>query len=372
MTANRALIIVDVQPTFCEGGALAVEGGNAVAERIADFVTENADEYSFIVTTQDWHVDPGEHFSDNPDFVDTWPPHGVAGTPEAELHEAVASLPFDDSVKKGEYAAAYSGFEGVNRDGEPLERLLREQEITSVDVVGIAESHCIKETALDSLKAGFPTRVLSDLTVPVSEELGESARTEMDEAGVEQIKSAEAFGFYDGDEDDVPLIADEWDESFGDEDSFGDSEGFGDDEFGDDEFGSDDSGYGDGYGSSSFGGGRDGGDDYDSDWDDTNGDGIPDDLEDDELGAADYREFELPKADDPGVIRTAPEFDEFGDEDGAELDGAVTEDSVTATVAAEEDLSELDLDDFDLDDVDLDADFSDEVSEEDFNFDDLR
>ena len=107
MTENRALIIVDVQPTFTEGGALGVEGGNAVAERIADFVTENADEYTLILTTQDWHVDPGHHFSDTPDFVDTWPPHGVAGTAEAELHDAIASLPLDDGVKKGEYDAAY-------------------------------------------------------------------------------------------------------------------------------------------------------------------------------------------------------------------------------------------------------------------------
>ena len=123
---RRALLIVDIQPTFCEGGALAVAGGNAVAERIADFVTEYQDEYDLIVTTQDWHIDPGSHFSENPDFIDTWPPHGVAGTPEAELHEAVASLPIDDSVKKGQHAAAYSGFEGVNREGTPLERILRD------------------------------------------------------------------------------------------------------------------------------------------------------------------------------------------------------------------------------------------------------
>ena len=62
---RRALLIVDVQPTFCEGGALAVAGGNAVAERIADFVTEYQDEYDLIVTTQDWHIDPGSHFSEN-------------------------------------------------------------------------------------------------------------------------------------------------------------------------------------------------------------------------------------------------------------------------------------------------------------------
>ena len=190
---RRALLIVDVQPTFCEGGALAVAGGNAVAERIADVVTEYQDEYDLIVTTQDWHIDPGSHFSENPDFIDTWPPHGVAGTPEAELHEAVASLPIDDSVKKGQHAAAYSGFEGVNREGTPLERILRDAEISDIDVVGIAESHCVKETALDAIDLGWPTRVLRDLTVPVSEDLGVAAREELRQAGVDQVDSAEAF-----------------------------------------------------------------------------------------------------------------------------------------------------------------------------------
>ena len=197
MDQVRALIIVDVQPTFCEGGALAVEGGNACAERIADFVTDFSDEYDLIITTQDWHVDPGSHFSDNPDFVDSWPPHGVAGTAEAELHEAIASLPIDMSVKKGEYSAAYSGFEGVDEEGNKLEDLLRSHDVTDVDVVGIAESHCVKETALDARRVGFRTRVFSDLTVPVSEDLGALARAEMDDAGVEQLKSGEGFGFYE-------------------------------------------------------------------------------------------------------------------------------------------------------------------------------
>ena len=190
---KRALLIVDVQPTFCEGGALGVVGGNDVAERIADFVTEYEDEYEIIVTTQDWHIDPGEHFSDDPDFVDTWPPHGVAGTAQAELHDAIAALPFDDSVKKGQHAAAYSGFEGVNKSGDTLEEILRRADITDVDVVGIAESHCVKDTALDALDLGWPTRVFEDLTVPVSAELGEAAREEMAQAGVDEIPSADAF-----------------------------------------------------------------------------------------------------------------------------------------------------------------------------------
>ncbi|PHP53135.1 isochorismatase family protein [Actinomyces ruminis] len=192
MTASRhrALIIVDVQPTFCEGGALPVAGGNAVAERVAAYVAAHRDDYDLVVTTQDWHIDPGEHFSAAPDFVDTWPPHGVAGTAEAELHPALAGLAPDVSVKKGQYAAAYSGFEGVDSSGAALDELLRARGVEALDVVGLAESHCVKETALDGVRGGYRVRVLTDLTAPVSPEQGQAARAAMAEAGVALVPSA--------------------------------------------------------------------------------------------------------------------------------------------------------------------------------------
>lgn len=189
----RALVIVDVQPTFCEGGALGVEGGNRVAERISHFVTAQRGNYDLVVTTQDWHIEPGDHFSETPDFVDTWPPHGVADTAEAELHPALLGLAPDASVKKGQYAAAYSGFEGVTEDGTSLGRVLADASVSQVDVVGIAESHCVKETALDARAAQLDVRVFEDLTVPVSPELGEAARAAMLEAGVEYLHSDDAF-----------------------------------------------------------------------------------------------------------------------------------------------------------------------------------
>src|SRR5699024_2056031 len=126
MTTARALLVVDVQPTFCEGGALGVAGGNAVAERIAAFAAANRERYGLVVTTQDWHIDPGDHFSDNPDFVDSWPPHGVAGTEEAELHPVLADLNADAAVKKGQYDAAYSGFEGKDAEGALLVEILQQ------------------------------------------------------------------------------------------------------------------------------------------------------------------------------------------------------------------------------------------------------
>lgn len=197
---SKALIIVDVQPTFCEGGELGVEGGNAVAERIAEYVETHRNEYSYVATTQDWHVEPGKHWSDDPDYVDTWPVHGKAGTANAGLHPAIAALGIGHHFKKGQYSPSYSGFEGLedNTDriptreevaadltaGRTLANALESAGITRVDVVGLAESHCVKETALDARKLGYETHVIEELTEPVSEELGVGARRQMREAGV--------------------------------------------------------------------------------------------------------------------------------------------------------------------------------------------
>ena len=168
---TKALIVVDVQPTFCESGELGVAGGNAVAERIADYVNAHRSEYAYIATTQDWHIEPGAHWSAEPDFVDTWPKHGAAGTLNAELHPAIKALNIEHHFKKGQYSAAYSGFEGIedNTDriqtreeveaeqsaGKTLANALKAAGVSRVDVVGIAESHCVKDTALDAKKLGF-------------------------------------------------------------------------------------------------------------------------------------------------------------------------------------------------------------------------
>jgi nicotinamidase/pyrazinamidase len=187
---TRALIVVDVQNDFCEGGSLAVRGGADVAFAIAGVLHrwQEADaderEYDHVVATRDHHVDPGDHFSTHPDFVESWPPHCVAGTIGAAFHPNLDPQPFDAVFDKGAYAAAYSGFEGRSHDGVPLADWLRSNDVSSVDVVGIATDHCVRATALDAAREGFDTRVLLGMTAGVALDTTERALMEMRSAGV--------------------------------------------------------------------------------------------------------------------------------------------------------------------------------------------
>jgi nicotinamidase/pyrazinamidase len=187
---RRALIVVDVQNDFCEGGSLAVAGGAEVAHRIARLLHHwtirdaEAPDYSVAVATQDHHIDPGDHFSRNPDFVDSWPRHCVVGTDGVALHPNLDPQPFDSIFLKGEHAAAYSGFEGRNHDGVGLADWLRGREITDVDICGLATDHCVRATSLDGVREGFTVRVLSELCAGVAPETTTAALREMTAAGV--------------------------------------------------------------------------------------------------------------------------------------------------------------------------------------------
>ncbi|MEV5276081.1 isochorismatase family protein [Streptomyces sp. NPDC051994] len=187
---HRALIVVDVQNDFCEGGSLAVAGGADVAAAITDLVGQAAGSaYRHVVATRDHHIDPGTHFSDTPDFEHSWPVHCVAGTEGVGFHPnfapAVACGAIDAVFDKGAYAAAYSGFEGLDENGVSLADWLRARQVAEVDVVGIATDHCVRATALDAVRAGFATHVLLDLTAGVSEATTSRALEEMRAAGVE-------------------------------------------------------------------------------------------------------------------------------------------------------------------------------------------
>ncbi|MCB5281828.1 isochorismatase family protein [Arthrobacter sp. AL08] len=221
---SRALIIVDVQNDFCEGGSLAVTGGAELAGAISEYVDAHHGQFDHILATQDWHVDPGEHFSDDPDFVDSWPRHCVAGTRGAELHPDLDPEYIQAYFRKGQFTAAYSGFEGLlapddavptgdrkpgamplsgdaaggadgagsfsgsdstpGEDAIGLDDWLQSHDVEDLVVVGIATDHCVKATALDGVQAGYSVTVLRGLTVGIAEDL-EDSFAEMELGGVD-------------------------------------------------------------------------------------------------------------------------------------------------------------------------------------------
>ncbi|MEO7447453.1 MAG: isochorismatase family protein [Humibacillus sp.] len=189
----RALVIVDVQNDFCEGGSLAVTGGAEVARLVSQHVADVGAGYDHVVATADWHIDPGAHFSQTPDYVDSWPVHCKADSDGAAFHPLLAgALGRVEAVfRKGEFAAAYSGFEGRSDDGAsaPLVDWLRDHSVGQVVVVGIATDHCVRATALDSQSAGFTTTVLLDLTAGVAAATTDAALRAMDEAGIALLGS---------------------------------------------------------------------------------------------------------------------------------------------------------------------------------------
>ncbi|NKE09189.1 MULTISPECIES: isochorismatase family protein [Kocuria] len=223
---RTALIVVDVQNDFCEGGSLAVTGGAATAGAISEFIEDHHPDYHAIVATQDWHVDPGSHFSETPDYVDSWPVHCVADTDGAEPHAEFETDRIEAWFRKGEFEAAYSGFEGVlapetstplgafeeesadddgfanteesaedeardaSADGQAqgLDDWLQERGIEAVDIVGIATDHCVRATAQDAVDAGYETRVLADLTAAVSPQNLEPVLEALEDAGVEVVR----------------------------------------------------------------------------------------------------------------------------------------------------------------------------------------
>ena len=180
----RALIIVDVQNDFCEGGSLAVTGGSAVARGISELLAGGPG-YAHVVATKDFHIDPGEHFAEHPDYAASWPRHCVVGTAGADFHPDFNPASVEAVFMKGHYSAAYSGFEGTDESGTTLADWLRERGVDEVDVVGIATDYCVRATAADAAEAGFTTRVLLDLTAGVAPDSTAKAVEDMRAVGVE-------------------------------------------------------------------------------------------------------------------------------------------------------------------------------------------
>jgi nicotinamidase/pyrazinamidase len=183
---TRALIVVDVQNDFCEGGSLGVAGGAAVAAAISAALQTGDREHHWdhVVASRDHHIDPGAHFSDAPDFVDTWPPHCRHGSPGASFHPDLDVARIEAVFDKGHHSAAYSAFEGTEPGGTGLAEWLRARDVDTVDVVGIATDHCVRVTALDAAAAGFATTVLLEMCAGVAEETTNHALTQLRTAGV--------------------------------------------------------------------------------------------------------------------------------------------------------------------------------------------
>jgi nicotinamidase/pyrazinamidase len=182
---SRALIIVDVQNDFCEGGSLAVPGGAAVAAGISLVLDKAGDRWDRVVATKDWHVDPGSHFSDHPNYVDSWPAHCLVGSNGSAFHPELRTERIEAVFHKGEHKAAYSGFEGHTPDGETMATWLRAKGVTEVELVGIATDHCVRATALDAKAEGFATTVLLELTAGVAPDTTQAALQEFRSAGIE-------------------------------------------------------------------------------------------------------------------------------------------------------------------------------------------
>jgi nicotinamidase/pyrazinamidase len=182
---TKALLVIDVQNDFCEGGTLAVAGGAGVARAITEHL-RGAD-YAAAAATRDWHREPGRHFSPDPDFVASWPPHCVADTPGAQFHPALDVEPLDAVFSKGEYDDGYSGFDGVGPHDATLAGWLAERDVDAVDVIGIATDHCVRATALDAAGRGLATTVLLALTAGVNAETTARALDELRAAGVHLV-----------------------------------------------------------------------------------------------------------------------------------------------------------------------------------------
>lgn len=193
----RALMIIDVQNDFTEGGALGVHGGADVARNVTRWLSVAPGRYDTIVASRDWHNaadDNGGHFapdSDDPDFVTTWPVHCVADTPGAEYHPAFDTSTVNTHVRKGQGVPAYSAFEGTTEDGRTLLDALTEAGVTEIDAVGIATDYCVRASVLDAIEAGMHVTVLTDLIAGVAEETSVEALNEMGVHGATLTTSGE-------------------------------------------------------------------------------------------------------------------------------------------------------------------------------------
>jgi nicotinamidase/pyrazinamidase len=190
---RAALLVVDIQKDFCAGGALAAPGGveiiPAVNRHVATAITRGMPVYA----TRDWHPVRTTHFKD---YGGNWPPHCVQGTAGAQFHPALKLPPEAIIVNKGDDPErhGYSAFEGHTSEGKTLLDDLRDRHITRVYVAGIATDYCVRQSALDALRAGLEVRVLPDAIAGIDVRPGDAQRAldEISAAGAELVPTLDA------------------------------------------------------------------------------------------------------------------------------------------------------------------------------------
>lgn len=188
---NHAIIVVDPQPDFFEGGPLPIQGATKTAEKIADYLRERGSNFAMTVVTQDWHIDPDGHWSANPNYVTSWPVHCAADTSGAEIHSSLRNQRWDAVIRKGQHSGAYSSFDGISENGSTLADVLSSAGVDTVTVVGFATDHCVKATALDARALGLQVNVALDLCAGVDAQTTNEAISEMANAGVTIRESSE-------------------------------------------------------------------------------------------------------------------------------------------------------------------------------------
>lgn len=185
---TRALLVVDVQNDFTEGGALGIDGGGEIARKVSALLAREGDDYDLVVSSRDWHdadSDNGGHFATDepPNFTTTWPVHCVAGTPGAQYHPDYATGSVDVHVYKGQGKPSYSAFQGMTDEGLALPEVLRRNEVTDLDIVGLATDYCVKASGLDAIALGLNVRILTDLVAGVAAGSSKSSLIELEAAG---------------------------------------------------------------------------------------------------------------------------------------------------------------------------------------------
>ena len=191
--AHAALVVVDLQNDFADAaGSLSVLGGEAIISRVNDEIATATAAGAFVILTQDWHPESTPHFAKDGGI---WPVHCVRETWGAALHPALVAPAETPRVRKGSNGEdGYSGFtmrDPISGESTPteLEGLLRERGVERVIVCGLATDYCIKGTALDAVRLGFATRILTDAIAAVDLEPDDGAKAllELRAAGVELL-----------------------------------------------------------------------------------------------------------------------------------------------------------------------------------------